>query len=255
MPLPPKDVAPSALFAKLLETPEPSEVIDFPRPGPDGSPLFRVRVRVLRVNEIDQARRKAHERCKALGVAPAEMDTPINREILGDAVAREVVAMACSEAEPVKGTEGNHRPTYARLFADGAAVSELTPDELAALFGAYQLVQHRFGPFEHNLHSAEEVDAWVDALTAGARELPLFRLSSHQRDLLCVELAHLVRAFRSSTDSQPESLPESSESSRSDSPTDTSSASEQPVEPTPLADRERVTLADATKLAQRLRGD
>src|SRR6478735_3063549 len=112
MALPPRDVAPSALFLKLLETPRPSEVIDFPRFGSDGKPIDQIRIQTLTSEDQDRARAAAHADMKRRGFAPEDIGSYGIREVYADAVAKEVIAMACLTADGVD--LGKETPTYGR---------------------------------------------------------------------------------------------------------------------------------------------
>jgi len=207
---PPNDVEPSELWRRLNETPKPSEVIDFPRKDANGKPLSRVRIQVLSMMEHDEARIKAHQWLKDKHISPEEFGGPTIREVYGDAVARELLAMACVAEEPVKGTEDN--PRYARLFRSGKDMEALTADELTVLFTAYEMAQRKFGPFEGNLNSEQEISDWVKRLAEGASSFPLAQLSWHRLVELTTSLARRAYCLSACLDSQCSNLPDTMKS-------------------------------------------
>ena len=142
---PPSDVTPSELFRKLQETPAPSEVVDFPRRDLQGASIGRVRLMVLDMDQQTDARMHAHRKLKARAVEAGDMTTPIVREVLGDMVAREVLAMSCCAVDPIPGTEDRDNGqgvVYPRIFRDAADLGKLTADELTTLFTAFEMSQH-----------------------------------------------------------------------------------------------------------------
>lgn len=199
----PPDDEPSALFAKLLEMPRPTEVIDFPRNDAQGQPVGRVRVQILTSKEHDDAREKAHAWLKKRGITNDDMTAPALREVLGDAIAKELIAMACL-TEKDYGSPG--KPTYARMFRNARDVDALGADEIVILFYAYELVQKKYGPFERNL-SPEDIDAWVQRLGEGGAEFPLLSLALPQLVLLAQSLGARLYSLSRILESQLETLP------------------------------------------------
>lgn len=205
----PPEMEPSALFTKLLEMPRPSEVIDFPRKDAQGNPIGRLRMQILTSIEHDRARETAHNALRARGLKNEDMTAPAIKEVLGDAVAKELIAMAAltesaQVADPVTGN-----PVYGRVFRNGKDVDQLGADEITILFNAYMLVQHMFGPFERNL-VPEDIDAWIQRLGEGAAEFPLLNLPLPQLVLLAQSLGErlftLYRILASQLSSLPPSL-------------------------------------------------
>jgi len=175
MPGPPEDVPPSDLFLKLSES-RPSEVVNFPRKTSDGKPIGTTRIQVLTGDDHEvaqiEAKRNLKERRKLDEAALASLD----RAVLGDAVARELLAMACT-------TEKNHgtddAPFHPRVFPGGEALGKvLTADETAVLFQTYLLVQAKYGPFEKTCQTEQDITAWIVRLVEGAADFPLGRVSS-----------------------------------------------------------------------------
>jgi len=209
---PPNDVEPSELWRRLNESPRPSEVIDFPRKDANGKPLSRVRIQVLRMLEHDQARIRAHEWLKNKKIPAKEFEGITIREVYGDAVARELLAMACVSDEPIKGTEDSGAPKYARLFRSGEDMETLTADELVVLFTAYEMCQRKFGPYEGNIESEEELNQWVARLAEGGNRFPLAQLSWHQLVELTMLLSERAYCLSALLDYQSSSLEGISES-------------------------------------------
>jgi hypothetical protein len=203
-PGPPKKVEASELFLKLMEAPRPSEVVDFPRLDKDGKPIAQVRIQVLRMDEHDQARIVAQQKLKARRVANEDLSSAAIKEVLGDAVAKELIAMACLTVEPMQESEP---PVYGRIFRDGEDVGKLSTDEVLVLFNAYTLVQHKYGPFERTITSAEDIDAWIKRLVEGGDVFPLSSLDLPALAELTLSLAQRVHSICTILASQWSSLP------------------------------------------------
>lgn len=214
MNLPPQDIPPSSLFLKLMERPQPSEVLPVPVRSTNGTALPDMRIMVLRDEQRETARIRARDYLKKKRqFTDDDFRTPLGIEMLGDAVARECIAMASYMADPIEGTEDN--PKYPLLFRSAEDVSKLGSDEIVAIFGAYCMVQKKYAPNEREL-TDEEVNAWIERLEVGASEFPLSQLPSHRRDELCMRLAKRAFTFsqclvslRESSPPNLESVPES----------------------------------------------
>ncbi len=252
---PPENVEPSELFQKLLSATPPSEVIDFPRRGPDGKPIDQVRVQVVESTEHDRARIDATAKLKARGLSDAELSSPAIREVLGDAIAKEMIAQACLT---VKGVGDPDNPLYGRIFRDARDVDRLRADEIVVLFNAHLLVQKKYGPFEGNL-SKEDVDAWILRLGAGASEFPLSQLAWLQLAELAQSLAARLYTLSRILESQLESLPNTLASSLESYVLGTTSAGEPADEHTVTTSESSevksalITTETATELAKKMR--
>lgn len=252
---PPEDVKPSELYLKLLEA-EPSEEVDFPRKDQYGKPVGKLRIRVLSQDEHDRARLDGERALLRRGVKPEELTWPATREVLGDTIAREVLAMACLTAE--KQLDDEHgNPIYARVFHSAKDLVRLRADEIAVLFAYFELVQAKFGPYESNLEK-EDIDAWIMRLAEGAETFPLARLPLPQLADLALCLAQRIFSLYKTLASQRSTLPPTlvsvlddfcagtgSFGERADDSTDTYGAS---------ADSAPVTEAAAVALAQNMGG-
>jgi hypothetical protein len=217
MPGPPEDVSPSDLWAKLAE-PRPSQVVDFPRRDAKGAAIGKVRIQVLRMEDHDTARIRAHESLKRKAqfqglqkLEAADMESPAMQAVLGDLSAREILCLACLSDKPTPDTADSDAPFYPRLFKDpDALASRVTADEMAVLFSAYQMVQRNFGPFEKTFLTKEDLDAWIVRLMEALEKedpLAIARLSLPQLVEVITSLS--VRLYGSSAilRSQWSSLP------------------------------------------------
>lgn len=180
MPGPPEDVSPSELFLKLQES-RPSEVVNFPRKTSDGKSIGTTRIQVLTGEDHEraqiEAKRKLKERHK---LTDPELEGALGKSVLGDAVARELLAMACTTEKPMHGTDtGDGPPRYPFIFPNADALAKvLTADETAVLFQTYLLVQSKYGPFERTCQTEDDITAWTIRLVEGAADFPLGRVSS-----------------------------------------------------------------------------
>lgn len=217
---PPKDVPASELFLKLIEAPRPTEVIDFPRKGPDGKPVGRVRLQVLTQEEHDRARTAAHAAMKGQGFDKDDLQGAVLREVEGDTVARELLAMACLTDEGHEFEDG--KITYGRIFRDASDLKKLRSDEIAVLFNAYLVVQSKYGPFESSVSTSQDVDAWVKRLVDGGSSFLLLHLPLPALADLTYSLAERVSILSGTHPSQSKDSLESSESSPETSVTGTS---------------------------------
>lgn len=251
---PPVDEAPSELFSKLMEMPRPSEVVDFPRLDANGEPLGRVRIQILTSAEHDKARELAQSSMKARGISREDMTGPALKEVLGDAIAKELIAMACVTE---KDFGGAGKVTYGRIFRNATDVGALSADELLLLFNAYQLTQHKYGPFERNLEPGD-IDAWIQRIGEGAAEFPLLSLALPQLVQLTLSLGErLYSSFRDqefpseSSASTSESIPVSSSTgtTSSGSPADATSAPGSAPRPEPAS----IDLQTAKNVAEKFR--
>lgn len=208
--LPPEDVSPSELWQKLQETPKPSEVVDFPRRDAEGKPVGKLRIQVLNMAQHDEARLKAHKWLRETKhISNDDIRGPTIQEVYGDAVARHILAMACVNVKPIKGTEDTPNPRYTRTFPDGPAdLEKLTGDEVTVLFTSWQMVQTKYGPYEGNIDSAEELNAWIVRLGEGADAFPLAAQSWPQLVELTMLLAERACLVSGILESQFSTLPD-----------------------------------------------
>lgn len=213
----PPDEKPSELWLRLTEYPAPTEVVDFPRIGNDGKPIGRIRIKVLDDEQIEMCRKRVLDGLQRnVHTDSAEKQQgPIQREIVADATAREILCMACL-TEKNFGTDDE--PMYPKAFPSPEALKKLRPQEIAVLFSLYQMVQAKWGPLLLGMTSQQQ-NAWIERLAEGGAAYPLARLDSQQRDQLTVSLAsrvctlsRLLNQFRSeksvnTLESQLDALP------------------------------------------------
>lgn len=202
---PPEDIGPSELFLKLKEAP-PSEVVPFPRMDSEGKPIYHVRIRVLREEDRQRALRLARESIKRHKLTPEEMDTHIGRTMQNDAVQKELIAMACLEAE---NSGDMDPPFYRRIFTGGADLDVLTPHELMVLFNQYEVTQAKFGPLFNMMNDENELSFWLKRLQEGAEEHPLLQLGLPELVLVTYRVLSRHLGLCRLLDSQLENLPES----------------------------------------------
>jgi hypothetical protein len=255
---PPKDVAPNELLQMLLQRPRPSEVVSFPpfdKPDKPG----KIRIQVLTKDQHDRARLVAHKQLKAsahkYGITSLDSKDMLSEAVQGvlqDLAACEVLAMACRTVQPMPG-QGEDDPLvhYAAIFADGEQVGKtLTADEVAVLFSAYNIVQHKCGPHEA-ICGDDDVSLWVRRLVEGAADNPFLRLSSAQWAELLTTFAGRLYKLAGILASQWETLPESLRSDLQTYCLDTSSSG-QPVESpyvSQLADAGELSMEEAMRFA------
>ncbi|HTJ17829.1 MAG TPA: hypothetical protein VL494_13710 [Steroidobacteraceae bacterium] len=194
---------------------------------------------MLAKEEHDRARLVAQhlvkKQAQKYGLPPltaADMNEEAVKGVVADLAACEVLAMACTQTKPFVGSkdvDDNPQVRYPRVWPDGEAVGKtLSADEVAFLFAAYTMVQHKFGPHEALVGTEEEINAWVKRLALGAADYPFLRLSSPQWVELLTGFATRLLDLSGILESQWESLPESLKSDLRTFCLDTGSASEQP---------------------------
>lgn len=252
---PPDDVSPSELFRALCE-PGPSEVIEFPRRKANGEPIGSVRIQVLTQEDHDRARTFAHRGMKQQGFDKDDLKDATIQEITGDAIARELLAMACLTVSGPDDETGT--PMLGRVFRNAADLKKLRPDEIAFLFSAYLLVQAKYGPFEKIIGSPEDLNAWIKRLKEGGSEFPLLHLQLPQLAQLTYSLAERVSLLYGLLESQRPNLPPILVSLLDDFSTGTGSFGE-PAASSTATDGESsaegpVTVGQVTKVAEQLRG-
>jgi hypothetical protein len=210
---PPPDVPPDELWLKLSE-PAPFEVFDFPRKGPDGKPLGRVRIHVLRQEDHIAAKVSAHAaiqkdaaRRDIEKLTRDDLESPGLQSAIADQIAVELLATALHSTKPMAGSEHSERPSYPRLFYGSEDIrKKLSADEIAVLFSAYLMTQAKYGPFEANLER-EDVEAWVRRLEEGGSSFPLVHLPWPQLAELAFLLAGRIYSLSRILASRRESLP------------------------------------------------
>ncbi len=233
-----------------METPRPSEVIDFPRKDEEGKPLGRVRIMTLRMEDHDDAKQRAHAKLKKKNFSNDDIASPAIAALYGDAIAKEVIALCCWSEENYGDSEN---PTYARIFGDANDVSKLSADEVLVLFSAFQLVQFKYGPLEKM--DPEDVDSWVKRLVEGGSGFPLLSLPLPDLVSLTSLLAEKISGVSALLATHLESLPSTLVSSLETLITDIGSYGEPASQPVTSggASTPNVTVQDAIRFAPTLK--
>jgi hypothetical protein len=258
---PPTDVPASELFQKLLERPRPGLEVPFAGldvPGGRGV----LRVQVLHNEQHTRARLMAHNAVKKYAeryglpkLTAADMHEEAVKGVVTDLAACEVLAMACTGVNPINGADTEDpNVRYPVIFANGEAVTKtLSSDEVAYLFAAYTMVQHKYGPHEA-ICLPEDVNAWVTRLVEGAAEFPFLRLSSPQWAELLTAFATRLYSLSGILESQWSSLPESLKSELQSFLLATGSSGEPAADSSPAGDElpgpgKEVSFEQALRLA------
>ncbi len=208
---PDKSIPASELFLKLMETPRPTELVDYPRKDENGNPVGKLRIQVLTQEEHDRARIAAHRSMREQGLDNEDLKGNAVQEVLGDTVARELLAMAClTENGP---DDGNGRPMYGRIFQDAKDLKKIRSDEIAVLFQSYMATQAKYGPYESIVGDEAELNAWVKRLVEGGSGFPLLRLPLPALLELTSLLAQKIYTASKAVDSLWSSLPDTLKSS------------------------------------------
>ena len=204
---PPTDIPASELFLKLLE-PQPSVVVDFPRKGLDGKPISKIRIQVLSHEQHDFAREIAFKSLREKGYSKDELEHVSIREVVGDRIAKELIALSCHSDKSEINDAVTGEPIYGRVFRNGDEVGKLRATEVSVLFSAYMLVQDRFGPNE----TSADVDGWVKRLTEGGESFPLLSMDLPELVSLTSSLADRISTISRDLESQWTELPDTCKS-------------------------------------------
>ena len=122
-----------------------------------GEKVAKVAIRVPTKREQDLAWQRAHSYVDRL--ADGRESVSKNTDVLQDALAAHIVAMACRDPA---------RPDKMPSFPDGAALGDVaTPDEIAALLRLVLLVKAKHGPSPDTIDS-ERVEAFATMCAVGA---------------------------------------------------------------------------------------
>ncbi len=219
----PPDIDPKLLLAQLKQKPRPSKAHQFPGYQYEGTPLENIRIIVQPANANGQAQLAAHARMRDEMKLPlAEWETETGKAILGDLVAKEMIArMVFLDKEISPGR-------YQAIFTDSKSVEQLcSADEIAVLFDLVMDTQRELGPRLSVLTDAD-IDSWMNVLGEGLNSDMLCFLALPDVRELCLGLAQraakstkLLSQVSRSSESQP-----SSESVSTTSVTDTISSTE-----------------------------
>ena len=186
---------PRAILRKLPEAPRPNEVVEFPRrTSQTGESVGRLRVQVLTAIEHDDARERVHRAYRERQFSVEELAGYIMKEAAGDkAIAREVLAMACQA--PRASSSSLKMTSPARLSRRARLEAALTSRRDSGSLQRVLAAQPKYGPFDRNVTTKDDQDAWIRRLEEGGSEFPLLRLPL---PALVVDssLAHRIIAVR-----------------------------------------------------------
>jgi hypothetical protein len=183
MSLPPTDISPSQLWVKLSSTERPSQVVDFPRRGPDGEPVGQLRIRIL-TQEEQMSCASAAEKVAREHLKEAKKDDLGYERLFTDACMIEVLFRACRDLDDPK------KPAFP---APKNIRQALTTEECGMLFQHYLTAQLELGPTEGSM-SDEEIEAWISRLAEGGSAFPFDLLSSDLQKILLLYMAYQLRS-------------------------------------------------------------
>lgn len=187
---PPDDIPASKLWLKLQEMPRPSRVVDFPRIGPDGSPVGSLAMWVLTQEEQMICSAAAEEFTRRV-LKDGRKEELGYDAVYSNAACVEILYRACRDPEDIK------RPA----FPTPKAIREtLTADECGRLFEHYLTVQLEVGPIVAHM-SPEEMNAWVARIAEGGSAFPFDLLSSDVQKTLVLFMARRLASSPMATSS------------------------------------------------------
>jgi hypothetical protein len=177
----PHPVTPTATYpefdrdfvTQMSARPRPSKLVDWPGDSP--LPGYeQIRIIIPAEVEYSKARLAAHKRMSEESKLPVdEWNTPEMAGIVGDLIAKEMLARCCyRDRETENGTR------HQRLFGDSKHVEQaLMKDEIAILFDLFICAEHELGPRLAVL-SEDELDMWIERLKRGLDPLARMALPS-----------------------------------------------------------------------------
>jgi hypothetical protein len=193
MTMPPDDLSPQDLWAKIMEMPRPHEVIDFPRTDlVTGKPLGKVALWILTQEESMSCIRAAAAFVKD-ALKDAKPGDAGYADLYRNQSTIEVLSRACRKADNL-----DHP-----LFPSPSLMrKKMTSDELGVLMFAYARVQSKLGPLVSEL-SVEELEAWTARLVTGGEASLSFLdfLTSDAKNQLLEHLALQLQISSTSTGS------------------------------------------------------
>lgn len=201
---PPDDIAPSELWAALMQLPRPSKDVDFPGKDPGGNPIGKLKMVVLTQAEHMVCIAAADKVAKEL-IKEAKKDEPTLAfdNLFHNAASVEVLARACRDFNDVE------RPAFP---SPKQIRTKFTADQIGQLTRQYLQTQAELGPIVAWM-TREEEDAWVAKLAEGGSVFPISFLSVEAQDRLLLSLACRLQKFLTAMSSAGSQLDESSTSS------------------------------------------
>ncbi len=181
---PPDNVEATDLLSRLESLPRPVKVVDFPRRMPNGDPIGKVALWVLKQGEITMAQTQAEKMVQRLMKEKIQRDQASRGydDAYQNALAAEMLALACRNADNVM------LPLFPRGADDVNA--RLTSDECTVLFEAYATWQAESGPIV-GFMTTEEMDLWIARLREGGNQSQLSFLSREALTALLLYSASL----------------------------------------------------------------
>jgi len=209
MPMPPENVDKSELFLRLASREPPNELVDYPDDSGE-----KIRLKGLDSEDLEpiviRARQKLKEDQK---LSESDLEAKFWDIRLQDRTARAILSETVLRPKPIEGSEHTEKGTqYPRVFYTPEQVGKLPPREIAILWALWNLVQNRISPTETMLSEPEQVRAWVEVLTEGARPFGFFQLELPQQEVLLSSLLQWAKLLLSLLSSLPEPLPSNWES-------------------------------------------
>jgi hypothetical protein len=194
---------PAELWARIVSAPRPSDVVDFPRKGPDGEPLCKVAIMLLSQDEQILASAETERFTKKAIKELPKSDEPARgyHDVYNNRGAVEVLYRAVRVPGELT------KPFFP---SPDEIQRALTPDEVGTLFRAYLIVQAELGPVISRMDK-DETDAWVRKLREAGSRSPLASLSWEALSELVFSLASQTESSATSSTSlgEPHGTPSS----------------------------------------------
>lgn len=166
----------SKLWLALQEMPRPSQVVDFPRTGPDGKPIGQLRIWVLTQMELAVCHVEAEKFARKF-LKEAKRDDLGYEAVFSNAFCVEVLFRACRDVDNPQRS----------AFPLPQSVQELSTEEVALLYDYYQSVQQELGPLKFRMSEAE-TEGLIERLMEGGAAFPFHELSSALQSLLLLTI-------------------------------------------------------------------
>lgn len=208
MPGPPNDIPPDALWVQLSEMPRPQRVVDYPRRDPiTGKMVGKVTMRVLSQAELMSAAASAEK--YAVDLLKRKPQRGEDSKAYDDIYANESTVQLLFRAVWRANQTGEDQwepgnlpffPSPEAIRGNEAGTKGLPQEEIGVLLQTYLRTQRELGPIVSEM-TAEEVDAWVEALVKAGSTYPLSRLTSEALDALLMRMASRLHSFLTATTS------------------------------------------------------
>lgn len=191
----PSDVEVSEVFRQLTSTGRVSKVV----PVRMGDNVIPIRFMVLTMKEIHSARMDTDAFFRSKNAKPSD-DTYKERLIC------EILKRSCKEEKEHSTPD---KKFFRPVFADADQVQQLTDDEVITLFEQYTVVKCDYAiPDESTIHTKEDLEAWIEAMSLEANASFLARLPLSQLARLGHMMSLEIQRLRSSPQSDWENISE-----------------------------------------------